>query len=109
MDEEAIIDFAFNSFKSFVYSSLYFIIFYAENFVKIWLSAAAEGGDVFLFLKKKMGSNAMRVIPYVLFMVGSVLPCIWNERPLRLVCYEMSRRGTPIPPSGWIWFTWQVP
>ena len=47
MDEEAIIDFAFNSFKSFVYSSLYFMIFYAENFVKIWLFAAAEGGDIF--------------------------------------------------------------
>ena len=45
IDEEAIIDFASNSFKSFVYS-LYFISLCAENFVKLGLCAAAEAGDV---------------------------------------------------------------
>ena len=46
------VDFAFNSFKSFVYSSLYFISLFAENFVKNWLCAAAEVGDLSIFLKK---------------------------------------------------------
>ena len=51
MDEEAIIDFAFNFFKSFVYSSSYFISLSAKNFVKIWLCAAVEA-ETFPFSKK---------------------------------------------------------
>ena len=51
MDGEAIINFAFNSFKSFVYSALYFINLCAKNFVKIWLCAAVEA-ETFPFSKK---------------------------------------------------------
>jgi len=54
MDGEAIIDFAFNFFKSFVYSSSYFISLSAKNFVKIWLCAAAKAGDVNPLSKKCM-------------------------------------------------------
>ena len=62
MDGEAIIDFAFNSFKSFVYSALYFINLCAKNFVKIWLCAAVEA-ETFPFSKKTLfGYIAIREV-----------------------------------------------
>jgi len=66
MDREAIIYFAFNSFKSFMYSSLYFISLFAENFVKNWLCAAAEVGDLSIFFKKKHPPMAPSQLAYIL-------------------------------------------
>ena len=54
MDGEAIKDFAFNSFKLFAYSFLYFSrLLCAENFVKIWPCGVAKAGDASFFFKKK--------------------------------------------------------
>jgi len=49
MDREAIIDFSFNSLKSFVHYFLYFVSSCTENFVQIWLCAVAEAGNVSFF------------------------------------------------------------
>ena len=46
--------------SQFVYSSLYFISLCAENFVKIWMCAAAEAGDVSFIYKNQQSARAAR-------------------------------------------------